>query len=39
MTEPKVVEFKCPKCGFEWTKSCPDGMDIWTIRRCPNCRK
>lgn len=39
MTEPKVVEFKCPKCGFEWTKSFPDGMDIWTRRRCPNCMR
>lgn len=33
----KTINFKCPKCGHEWTKSFADGFAVSSMQRCPSC--
>jgi predicted RNA-binding Zn-ribbon protein involved in translation (DUF1610 family) len=39
MENLKLVEFKCPKCGKEWSITVSSKAAVSARQRCPECRK
>ena len=34
----KTIEFKCPKCGFEWSHTVDKKYILPARQRCPQCK-
>lgn len=38
-TTTKTVQFKCPKCGYEWSITVASSNSISAHQRCPSCKR
>ena len=39
MASTKKVDFKCPKCGHEWSITVSANMSVSAHQKCPKCHR